>query len=98
MFILQFIGDFCKWVLSAFAVETPSPLSPSPCQEEGELLERGVSPLLNTPIFDFACNPLFKGCSITLLKGISSTLLIGSFRGTKSLFSCLPLFFKGEGD
>ncbi len=50
MAVLQFIRGFLKWILAAFTVETPSPLSPSPCQGEGELLERGVSPLLDTPL------------------------------------------------
>jgi len=31
-------------------VETPSPVSPSPYQGEGELVERGASPLLYTPL------------------------------------------------
>jgi len=31
-------------------VETPSPVSPSPYEGEGELIERGAPPLLNTPI------------------------------------------------
>ncbi|MCJ7764059.1 MAG: hypothetical protein MUO90_02735, partial [Dehalococcoidales bacterium] len=71
MAVLQFIGGFVKRVLAAFAVETLSPLSPSPCQVEGELSERGLSPLLNTPLLEFVYNPLSKG----------------SFRGTQPLLT-----------
>jgi hypothetical protein len=77
-----FIGDGFKRVCSVILGTTPSPLSPSPYQGEGELLERGVSPLLNTPFFEAS----------------SSSLIKGSFRGTKSLFFSLPLSFEGEGD
>ena len=34
---------------SSMMIRTLSPLSPSPYEGEGELLERGVSPLLYTP-------------------------------------------------
>jgi hypothetical protein len=43
-------------------IETPSPLSPSPYEGEGELIERGAPPLLNTP---------FVG------EGISETPIVG---------------------
>ena len=82
MFDLKFIGDFVKGILAASAVETPSPLSPSPWQGEGELLERGAPPLLNTPLLAFACVHFSKV----------------SFRGTKSLLLNFPLSFEGEGD
>jgi len=35
--------------LSSLMIATLSPLSPSPYKGEGELLERGASPLLDTP-------------------------------------------------
>jgi len=45
-----FIRGYFKELCPSILVETPSPLSPSPCQGEGELTERGASPLLYTPL------------------------------------------------
>jgi hypothetical protein len=43
--IREYVGGFHPSLLE----ETPSPVSPSPYEGEGELLERGASPLLDTP-------------------------------------------------
>jgi len=51
---MQFISHFtirgCLKGFYPFLLVTPSPLSPSPWQGEGELIERGASPLLDTPL------------------------------------------------
>jgi hypothetical protein len=51
---MQFLSHFiimgCLKGFYPFLLVTPSPLSPSPWQGEGELIERGASPLLDTPI------------------------------------------------
>ncbi len=88
MGFLRFIQEYMKGLHSSLEVGTPSPVSPSPVspspyQGEGELLGRGVSPLLDTPFFTVSSSPLLEG----------------SFRGTKSLLhDHLPLSFEGEGD
>jgi hypothetical protein len=51
MTFLRFIRGYFKWLNLSLGIRTPSPLSPSPWQGEGELLKRGASPLLDTPIF-----------------------------------------------
>jgi len=50
MEFLRFIQGCLKGLRHSLLVETPSPVSPSPYQGEGELIERGASPLLYTPL------------------------------------------------
>ena len=45
---LRFTQGCRNRLCPSLSVETPSPLSPSPYQGEGELIERGASPLLYT--------------------------------------------------
>jgi hypothetical protein len=48
-FIMRFFGGYIKGLDSFLSATTLSPVSPSPYQGEGGFLERGVSPLLDTP-------------------------------------------------
>jgi len=47
---LRFTQECRNRLCPSQLVETPSPLSPSPYEGEGELIERGASPLLYTPL------------------------------------------------
>ena len=47
---LKYIQGCVNRLYHSPLVTTPSPVSPSPYQGEGELIERGASPLLYTPL------------------------------------------------
>ena len=48
MKFLRFLMGYIKGLYSSLGVGTLSPVSPSPYQGEGEVIERGASPLLHT--------------------------------------------------
>ena len=50
MEFLRFIQGCVNRLCHSLLGTTPSPVSPSPCQGEGEEIERGASPLLYTPL------------------------------------------------
>ena len=80
-------------------VVTPSPVSPSPWQGEGEELERGAAPLLDAPLGGGEDKGGFKGGEASLPYSPQYEGQHGeSLRGAVAPLPNLPLSFEGEGD